>query len=40
MGRWRQKTKKNRHDGSTLGDWLHDEGILEEVKAEADLKRK
>jgi len=30
------KTKKNRHHGSTLEDWLHDEGIPEEVKAEAD----
>jgi hypothetical protein len=26
--------------GSTLEDWLHEEGILEEVKAEADRRIK
>jgi hypothetical protein len=34
------KAKRNPHDGSTLEDWLHEEGILEDVKAEADRRIK
>jgi hypothetical protein len=34
------RAKKNPHDGSTLDDWLREEGILEEVKAEADRRIK
>jgi hypothetical protein len=30
------RAKKNPHDGSTLEDWLREEGIVDEVKAEAD----
>ena len=32
--------KKNPHDGSTLEEWLREEGVLEEVKAEADRRIK
>jgi hypothetical protein len=28
------KSKRNPHDGSTLEDWLREEGIVDEVKAE------
>ena len=28
-------SKENPHDGSTLEDWLRDEGILNDVKGEA-----
>jgi antitoxin HicB len=34
------RAKKNPHDGSTLEDWLHEEGILDEVRAEADRRIK
>ncbi len=34
------KAKKNPHDGSTLEKWLREEGVLEEVKAEADRRIK
>jgi antitoxin HicB len=34
------KSKTNPHDGSTLEDWLREEGILDEVKAEADRRIK
>jgi antitoxin HicB len=34
------KAKKNPHDGSTLEEWLREEGVLEEVKAEADRRIK
>ena len=32
--------ERNPHDGSTLEDWLRDEGMLEEAKAEADRRIK
>jgi hypothetical protein len=34
------RAKKNPHHGSTLEDWLREEGILDEVKAEADRRIK
>jgi antitoxin HicB len=34
------RAKKNPHDGSTLEDWLREDGILDEVKAEADRRIK
>jgi hypothetical protein len=34
------RAKKNPHDGSTLEDWLREEGIVDEVKAEADRRIK
>ena len=34
------RAKKNPHDGSTLEDWLREDGILDEVRAEADRRIK
>jgi antitoxin HicB len=34
------RAKKNPHDGSTLEDWLREEGMLDEVRAEADRRIK
>jgi antitoxin HicB len=34
------RSKKNPHDGSTLEDWLREEGSLDDVKAEANRRIK
>jgi hypothetical protein len=34
------KSKGNPHNDATIEDWLRDEGILEDVKAEADRRIK